>query len=258
MPDGPRSTSAPQERAALAALRAHHEEIGTAHLRDLFAEDPDRGRRLTAEGAGLYLDYSKHRVTDTTIRLLVGLAEEADLRARVEAMFNGEKINATEGRSVLHTALRRPRGDSLIVDGVDVVAEVHEVLDRMASFARSVREGAWRGHTGQRIVNVVNIGIGGSDLGPAMAYEALKHFSERSMTFRFVSNVDATDLTEALLGLDPSETLFIVSSKTFGTLETLTNARTAREWLLASAGGDQAAVAKHFVAVSTNAEKVAE
>jgi glucose-6-phosphate isomerase len=251
------STVPLRERAAFKRLAKHHREIAGKHLRELFAEDPQRGARLNAEDVGLYLDYSKHRVTDRTIELLIELAEEAGLRARIDAMFNGEKINVTEGRAVLHTALRRPRGDSLIVDGVDVVKEVHEVLDRMAAFARSVRDGSWRGHTGRRIVNVVNIGIGGSDLGPVMAYEALRHFSERSMTFRFVSNVDGTDIVEATLDLDPEETLFIVSSKTFTTLETLTNARSARDWLLAGLG-DEKAVARHFVAVSTNSEEVSK
>ncbi|HEY0516176.1 MAG TPA: glucose-6-phosphate isomerase [Solirubrobacteraceae bacterium] len=251
------STVPLRERAAFKRLAKHHREIAGKHLRELFAEDPQRGARLNAEDVGLYLDYSKHRVTDRTIELLIELAEEAGLRARIDAMFNGEKINVTEGRAVLHTALRRPRGDSLIVDGVDVVKEVHEVLDRMAAFARSVRDGSWRGHTGRRIVNVVNIGIGGSDLGPVMAHEALRHFSERSMTFRFVSNVDGTDIVEATLDLDPEETLFIVSSKTFTTLETLTNARSARDWLLAGLG-DEKAVARHFVAVSTNSEEVSK
>ena len=238
-------------------LAAHHAAIGDRHLRDIFAEDPDRGTRLVAEAAGLYLDYSKQRVTDETMRLLVGLAEEAGLAERIEAMFRGDKINVSEHRSVLHVALRMPKGTTLVVDGVDVVAEVHEVLDRMAAFCDRVRSGEWTGHTGKPIRNVVNIGIGGSDLGPVMAYEALRHYSDRTRTFRFVSNVDGTDFAEATHDLDPAETLFIISSKTFTTLETLTNARTARDWSLAALG-DEAAVAKHFVAVSTNAEKVAE
>jgi glucose-6-phosphate isomerase len=245
-----------RESAAYNELQAHHRRVADVHLRDLFAGDAERGRRLTAEGAGLYLDYSKHRVTDETLSLLVRLAEEAGLRDRVEAMFRGERINVTEDRSVLHTALRAPRGTSLMVDGHDVAREVHQVLDRMADFAGRIRRGEWTGHTGRRIRNVVNIGIGGSDLGPVMAYEALRHYSEREMTFRFVSNVDGTDITEATRDLDPQETLFIVSSKTFTTLETLTNAHSARAWLLAGLGGEEAAVAKHFVAVSTNAEAV--
>ncbi len=244
-----------RERPAFRQLADHHAQLAGKHLRELFAEDGERGTRLTAEDAGLYLDYSKHRVNEETLRLLLALAEESGLREHIDAMFNGERLNVTEGRAVLHTALRRPRGDSLVVDGVDVVAQVHEVLDRMAAFARSLRDGSWRGHTGRRIVNVVNIGIGGSDLGPVMAYEALRHFSERAMRFRFVSNVDGTDIAEATADLDPEETLFIVSSKTFTTLETITNARSARAWLLAGLG-DTKAVARHFVAVSTNAEEV--
>ena len=226
------------------------------HLRTLFADDPTRGERLTAEGVGLFLDYSKNRVTDETMGLLGRLAEESELRARIDAMFRGEKINVTENRAVLHVALRAPRGASIVVDGKNVVPDVHAVLDKMAGFADRVRSGEWRGHTGKRIRNVINIGIGGSDLGPVMAYEALRHYSDRSMTFRFVSNVDGIDLVEATRDLDPAETLFIVSSKTFTTLETLTNALSARDWLLAGLGGDAKAVAKHFVAVSTNAEKV--
>ncbi|HSZ69236.1 MAG TPA: glucose-6-phosphate isomerase [Solirubrobacteraceae bacterium] len=242
-------------RPAWAALTAHHETIRERHLRELFAEDPHRGERLVAEGAGLYLDYSKNRVRDETLQLLIALAEQCGLAARTEAMFAGARINVSEDRSVLHVALRMPRESSLVVDGVDVVAEVHAVLDRMAAFAGQVRAGEWRGHTGRAIRNVLNIGIGGSDLGPVMAYEALRHYSERELTFRFVSNVDATDFVEATRDLDPQETLFIVSSKTFTTLETMTNARSARAWTLAALS-DEAAIAKHFVAVSTNAAEV--
>jgi glucose-6-phosphate isomerase len=237
------------------ALQAHYEEIRDVHLRDLFAGDPGRGERLVLEVEGLYADYSKHRVTDETLALLVRLAEERRLRARIDAMFRGEKINVTEHRAVLHVALRAPRGESIVVDGEDVVPHVHEVLARMSLFADHVREGGWTGHTGKRIRNVVNIGIGGSDLGPVMAYEALRWYSRRDLTFRFVSNVDGTDFAEATHDLDPEETLFVVSSKTFTTLETMTNARTARAWALAGLG-DEAAVAKHFVAVSTNAAEV--
>jgi glucose-6-phosphate isomerase len=242
-------------RPAWRALREHHRRVADLHLRDLFAADPARGERLTAEGAALYLDYSKNRVVDETLRLLVRLAEESGLRERIEAMFSGEKINTTEGRAVLHTALRAERGATVLVDGRDVVPDVHAVLDKMADFAERVRGGAWTGHDGRRIRNVVNIGIGGSDLGPVMAYEALRAYSDRSLTFRFVSNVDGTDFAEATRDLDPAETLFIVSSKTFTTQETMTNARTARAWSLARLG-EEAAVAKHFVAVSTNAEAV--
>jgi len=245
-------------RPSWKALQAHHEKIREIHLRALFADDSTRGERLTAEAAGIYLDYSKNRATDETLALLRSLAEESGLRERIDAMFRGDKINLTEQRSVLHVALRAPRGTSFTVDGKDVVPEVHAVLDAMAAFADGVRRGEWKGHTGKRIRNVVNIGIGGSDLGPVMAYEALKHYSERAMTFRFVSNVDGTDLAEATGDLDPAETLFIVSSKTFTTLETMTNAESARKWLLSGLGGDLKAVAKHFVAVSTNAKKVAE
>jgi glucose-6-phosphate isomerase len=230
--------------------------VAPRHLRDLFAADAGRGERLVAEGAGLFLDYSKNRITDETVPLLVKLAEQSGLAEHREAMFTGERINVSENRSVLHVALRMPRGRSLVVDGRDVVADVHEVLDRMAAFADRVRGGEWTGHTGRPIRNVVNIGIGGSDLGPVMAYEALRHYSRRDMTFRFVSNVDATDFVEATRDLDPAETLFVVSSKTFTTLETMTNARTARAWLVEGLG-DQTAVEKHFVAVSTNAEEVA-
>jgi glucose-6-phosphate isomerase len=245
------------QRAGWIALGRHLEEIRGTHLRTLFAGDPARGERLTAEGAGLYLDYSKNRVNDETLKLLVALAEECGLTERREAMFGGERINVSEDRPVLHVALRMPRDRSLIVEGVDVVKEVHRVLDRMSDFCGRVRDGQWRGHTGKPIRNVINIGIGGSDLGPVMAYEALRHYSAREMRFRFVSNVDGTDFVEATRDLDPAETLFIVCSKTFTTLETMTNAHTAREWAL-QALGDEAAIAKHFVAVSTNAQGVTE
>jgi glucose-6-phosphate isomerase len=238
-------------------LAAHYDEIGDVHLRELFAGDPRRGTRLTADAAGIHLDYSKNRVTDETLRLLRELAEQTGVAGRRDAMFAGEHINVTEDRAVLHVALRMPRGRSLIVDGRDVVADVHEVLDRMAAFSDRVRSGDWKGHTGKPIKNVVNIGIGGSDLGPVMAYRALRHYSRRDLTFRFVSNVDGTDFVEATRDLDPEQTLFVVCSKTFTTLETMTNAATARAWLLAGLGGDEAAVAKHFVAVSTNLEEVA-
>ena len=244
-----------RDRAAWQALKRHHAEFEPVHLRELFADDPDRGARLTAEAAGLYLDYSKNRIDDETVALLLKLAEESGLRERIEAMFRGERINTTENRSVLHVALRMPKGESLVVDGVDVVAEVHEVLDRMSAFADRVRSGEWKGHTGKPIRNVVNIGIGGSDLGPVMAYEALRHYTRRDLTFRFVSNVDSTDFAEATRDLAAEETLFIVSSKTFTTLETMTNAHTARQWALAGLG-DQSAIAKHFVAVSTNEQEV--
>jgi glucose-6-phosphate isomerase len=246
-----------RERPSWKALEQHHAEIGGRHLRELFAEDPGRGERLTAEAAGLYLDYSKNRVTDETLRLLIALAGESELEQRRDMMFAGAPINTSEGRSVLHVALRMPKGSSLIVDGTDVVAQVHEVLDRMADFAGRVRSGQWQGFTGKPIRNIINVGIGGSDLGPVMAYEALRHYSRRDLTFRFVSNVDATDFVEATRDLYADETLFIISSKTFGTLETLTNARSARDWVVGQLG-DDAAVAKHFVAVSTNAERVAE
>jgi len=228
------------------------------HLRNLFADDPGRGERMTTEAAGVYLDYSKNRINDKTLKLLIELAEQSALRARIDAMFRGEKINATENRAVLHVALRAPKCASIIVDGKNVVPEVHAVLDKMAAFANRIRSGQWKGHSGKLIRNIVNIGIGGSDLGPVMAYEALKYYSDRAMTFRFVSNVDGTDFVEATRDLDPAETLFIVSSKTFTTLETMTNAQSAREWSLRGLGGDAKAVAKHFVAVSTNAEKVTE
>jgi glucose-6-phosphate isomerase len=253
------TTSIPplRQRPAWDALAQHYDQIRGLHLRDLFAQDDTRGERLVAEAAGLYLDYSKNRITDETLQLLVALAEQSGLRERTEAMFRGEHINVSENRAVLHVALRMPKGSSLIVDGVNVVEEVHEVLDRMSAFADRVRSGDWTGYTGRPIRNVVNIGIGGSDLGPVMAYEALRHYTDREMTFRFVSNVDSTDFVEATRDLDPEETLFIVSSKTFTTLETMTNAASARDWTLAALG-DEAAIAQHFVAVSTNAEKVSE
>src|SRR5215470_4948764 len=253
------SRTRPADRlGAWQALESHYEGIRDRHLRDLFARDPERGERMTAEAAGVFLDYSKNRVDEETLALLLALAEQSGLRERIDAMFRGEKINVTEKRAVLHVALRAPRGASITVDGKNVVPEVHAVLDAMSDFANRVRSGAWKGHTGKRIRNVINIGIGGSDLGPVMAYEALRHYSDRSMTFRFVSNVDGTDLVEATRDLDPAETLFIASSKTFTTLETMTNAESARQWLLAGLGGDVKAVAKHFVAVSTNASKVVE
>jgi len=240
------------------ALTAHYKTVRDLHLRQLFADDPKRGSRMTAEGAGVCLDYSKNCITDETLTLLLQLAEESGLRARIDAMFDGEKINITENRAVLHVALRAPKGTSILVDGQNVVPEVHAVLDKMAAFCNRIRSGEWKGHTGKTIRNVINIGIGGSDLGPVMAYEALKHYSRRDMRFRFVSNVDSTDLVEATCDLDPAETLFIVSSKTFTTMETMTNAQSARNWLLKGLGGNIGAVAKHFVAVSTNATKVAE
>jgi glucose-6-phosphate isomerase len=239
-------------------LESHYHKARELHLRKLFADDPKRGERLTLEAVGLYFDYSKNRVTDETLKLLLQLAQECDLRERIDAMFRGEKINITENRAVLHVALRAPRGTSIVVDGENVVPQVHAVLDKMTDFSNRVRSGVWKGHTGKRIRNVINIGIGGSDLGPVMAYEALKYYSDRAMTFRFVSNVDGTDFAEAVRDLDPSETLFIVSSKTFTTLETMTNAHSARDWSLKGLGGDVNAVAKHFVAVSTNAAKVSE
>ncbi|MGB9454674.1 MAG: glucose-6-phosphate isomerase [Bryobacteraceae bacterium] len=246
------------QRKSWRSLQNHYKKIREFHLRSLFAEEPARGERMTAEAAGIFLDYSKNRITDKTVKLLVRLAEEAGLRARIDAMFRGDKINVTEKRAVLHVALRAPKDASIAVDGENVVPQVHAVLDKMADFSNRVRSGEWKGHTGKRIRNVLNIGIGGSDLGPVMAYEALKHYSDRGMTFRFVSNVDGTDFTEAVRDLDPSETLFIVSSKTFTTLETMTNAHSARAWALAGLGGDQASVARHFVAVSTNAAEVAK
>jgi len=250
------TTTPLRSRPAWTALREHYEKVGALHLRELFAADPARGERLTAEAAGLYLDYSKNRITDETIALLAELASQSGLPERIEAMFAGERINTTENRSVLHVALRMPKGSTLIVDGTDVVAQVHEVLDAMAGFARRVRSGQWLGFTGKPIRNVVNIGIGGSDLGPVMAYEALRYYAERRLIFRFVSNVDSTDFAEATRDLDPAETLFIISSKTFTTLETLTNATSARNWVVGQLG-DESAVARHFVAVSTNAGRVA-
>jgi len=246
------------KRQAWKDLGAHYKKIRELHLRQLFADDPKRGERLTAVAVSLYLDYSKNRITDETLKLLIRLAEESRLQERIDAMFRGEKINVTEKRAVLHTALRAPRDASVIVDGENVVPKVHVVLDRMADFSNRVRSGEWKGHTGKRIRNVVNVGIGGSDLGPVMAYEALKHYADRTMTFRFVSNIDGTDFAEAVRDLDPSETLFIISSKTFTTLETMTNAQTARAWTLAGLGGDEKSVAKHFVAVSTNASEVSK
>src|SRR3954468_9411100 len=250
-----RSTS---RHAAWQALADHYETIRSLQLRDLFADDPVRGERMTAEAAGVYLDYSKNRVNAETLKLLIELAQQAGLRARIDAMFRGERINVTENRAVLHVALRAPKGASIVVDGENVVPDVHAVLAKMADFANRVRGGQWKGHSGKRIRNVVNIGIGGSDLGPVMAYEALRYYSDRSMTFRFVSNVGGSDIAEALRDLDPQETLFIVSSKTFTTLETMTNAGTAREWLLAGLANDERAIARHFVAVSTNAAEVAK
>src|SRR5213595_1777407 len=245
-------------RQSWKALQVHRNDIGEQHLRTLFATDATRGERLTAEAVGIYLDYSKNRITDETVRLLCRLAEECGLRERIDAMFQGDKINVTENRAVLHVALRAPRGTSIVVDGKDVVPAIHAVHDAMTDFSNRVRSVTWKGHTGKRIRNVINIGIGGSDLGPVMAYEALKHYSDRTLTFRFVSNIDGTDLAEALLDVDPSETLFIVSSKTFTTLETMTNAQTARSWLVSKFEGDTKSVAKHFVAVSTNAAEVSK
>jgi len=246
------------KRKAWSALKAHYKKIGERHLRDLFDDDPERAEKFTVEAAGISFDYSKNRITEKTVGLLLELAEESGLRERIDAMFRGDKINITENRAVLHVALRAPKDATIVVDGKNVVPEVHAVLNKMSNFSNRVRSGAFTGHTGKRIRNVINVGIGGSDLGPVMAYEALKHYSERSMTFRFVSNVDGTDLAEAVVDLDPAETLFIVSSKTFTTLETMTNAHSAREWALKGLGGDEKAVAKHFVAVSTNATEVAK
>jgi glucose-6-phosphate isomerase len=251
--EGPESLT---KRKVWKALQTHYKKVHNLHLRSLFADDPGRGERMTAEAVGLFLDYSKNRITDRTLKLLIRLAEESGLRSRIEAMFSGEKINVTEKRAVLHIALRAPEGTSIFVDGENVVPQVHAVLKEMTGFANRVRSGEWKGHTGKSIRNIINIGIGGSDLGPVMAYEALKHYSDRDRTFRFVSNVDGTDFAEAVRDLDPAETLFIVSSKTFTTLETMTNAHTARAWSLQGLGGDEASVAKHFVAVSTNAEEV--
>jgi glucose-6-phosphate isomerase len=239
------------------ALSKHYEAIERLHLRDLFARDPGRGERMAAEGAGLFLDYSKNRITDRTIELLIELAEESGLRSCIDAMFRGDKINITENRAVLHVALRAPTDASIVVDGENVVPGVHAVRERMTEFSRRVRHGEWKGHTGRRIRNVINIGIGGSDLGPVMAFETLKHYSDRTMTFRFVSNIDGTDFAEAVRDLDPAETLFVISSKTFTTLETMTNALTAREWSLHGLGGDERSIARHFVAVSTNSSEVA-
>ena len=258
MPSLPIKVQLLTKRKAWNALAAHFNQARCLHLRDLFAQDPERGERMTVEAVGLYLDYSKNRITDETLKLLFQLATESGLRERIAAMFRGDKINVTEKRAVLHVALRAPKEASILVDGKNVVPEVHEMLGRMADFAERVRSGAWKGHTGKRIRNVVNIGIGGSDLGPVMAYEALRHYSDRNLVFRFVSNVDGIDFVEATRDLDPAETLFIVSSKTFTTLETMTNAQSARDWLLQGLGGDAKAIASHFVAVSTNAEKVAD
>jgi glucose-6-phosphate isomerase len=246
------------ERPAWKALEAHYLQVREVQLRKLFAEDPQRGERFTVEAGGIFLDYSKNRITGETLKLLIQLAEESGLRERIDAMFRGEKINITENRAVLHVALRAPKSESIVVDGEDVVPAVHAVLDKMAAFADRVRNGAWKGHTGKRIRNVINIGIGGSDLGPVMAYEALKYYSHRDITFRFVSNVDGTDFAEAVRDLNAEETLFLVASKTFTTLETMTNAHSARDWSLAALGGDEKAVAKHFVAISTNAKEVAK
>src|ERR1700756_1839105 len=246
------------KQSAWKALTAHYKAVAKVHLRQLFSDDPKRGQRMAVEAVGLYLDYSKNRIPRETLDLLLQLAEESGLRPRIDAMFSGEKINITEKRAVLHTALRAPKDATILVDGKNVVPEVHAVLDRMADFSNRVRRGEWKGHTGKRIRSVINIGIGGSDLGPVMAYEALRHYSDRNLTFRFVSNVDSTDFAEAVRDLNPEETLFIDSSKTFTTLETMTNAHTARDWLLAALGGDEKAVAKHFVAVSTNGAEVAK
>ena len=255
---GSSSDQATTRQSVWTALASHYDKVSKLHLRQLFADDPKRGERMTIEAAGLFLDYSKNRVTDETLRLLLQVAEGYGLRSRIDAMFKGEKINITEKRAVLHTALRAPKDATILVDGKNVVPEVHAVLEHMADFSSRVRSGQWKGHTGRRICNVINIGIGGSDLGPVMAYEALRHYSERAMIFRFVSNVDGTDFAEAVQDLDPAETLFIVSSKTFTTLETMTNAQTARAWSLAGLDGDVSSVAKHFVAVSTNAAEVSK
>src|ERR1700728_1912896 len=244
-------------QTAWSARASHYKAVSKLHLKQLFADDPKRGERLTLEAVGLYLDYSKNRITDESMALLVQLAEQSGLRERIDAMFAGEHINVSENRPVLHVALRAPKGAQILLDGKNVVLEVQAVLDKMSDFANRLRSGAWKGHTGKRIRNVINIGIGGSDLGPVMVYEALKHYSDRSMTFRFVSNVDGTDFVEAVRDLDPAETLFIVSSKTFTTLDTMPNAHTARAWSVQGLGGDQKSVAKHFVAVSTNAAEVA-
>jgi len=251
------TTLAPlSERPAWKALEAHYQQIQVKQMKQLFADDPARGERFTVEAGGIFLDYSKNRITDETLKLLIQLAEESGLRAHIDAMFSGEKINITENRAVLHVALRAPKGESICVDGEDVVLAVHDMLDKMAAFADRVRSGEWKGHTGKRIRNVINIGIGGSDLGPVMAYEALKYYSQRDLTFRFVSNVDGTDFAEAVQDLNAEETLFLIASKTFTTLETMTNAHSARDWSLSGLGGDEKAVAKHFVAISTNAKEV--
>ena len=260
-PASPNSTPKAEpltKRKAWMDLQHHHDEVRGQHIKKLFAEDPQRGERMTAEAVGIFLDYSKNRITDKTVKLLIQLAEESGLRSHIDAMFRGEKINFTEKRAVLHLALRVPRDTSILVDGQNVVPEVHSVLDKMTDFSNRIRSGAWKGHTGKRIRNVINIGIGGSDLGPVMAYEALRHYSDRDLTFRFVSNVDGTDFAEAVRDLDPAETLFVVSSKTFTTLETMTNAHSARAWSLAGLGGSEKSVAKHFVAVSTNTPEVAK
>jgi len=254
----PSSIKPLSKRKAWADLKAHHARIRNAHLRELFAENPKRGEQYSTEALGIFFDYSKNRITEKTLKLLIAMAKESGLEARIEAMFRGDKINITENRAVLHVALRAPKGEKILVDGKDVVPDVHAVLDKMAEFSNRVRSAAWKGHTGKPIRNIINVGIGGSDLGPVMAYEALKHYSARNLTFRFVSNVDSTDFAEAVLGLDPEETLFIISSKTFTTLETMTNAHTARDWTLKGLGGDERAVAKHFVAVSTNAAEVSK
>jgi glucose-6-phosphate isomerase len=254
----PISSTRPTDLAAWQALQSHYETVRLVHLRQLFAEDPDRGERLALEAVGLYLDYSKNRIVDETLNLLLQLAEQANLRQHIDSMFRGEKINITENRAVLHVALRAPEGEVIKVDGQNVVPEVHDVLNKMSAFAERVRSGEWKGATGKRIRNVINIGIGGSDLGPVMAYEALRHYSDRALHFSFVSNVDSTDFVEAVQGLEPDETLFIISSKTFTTLETMTNAHSAREWALKGLGGDESAIAKHFVAVSTNAKEVSK
>jgi glucose-6-phosphate isomerase len=259
----PRSAKTPAiqpltKRKAWAALKAHAKKIHETQLRQLFDDDPKRGERFFVDAVGIYFDYSKNRIDDKAIQLLLDLARESGLQARIDAMFRGDKINITENRAVLHVALRAPKDESIVVDGKNVVPEVHDVLDKMSGFSNRVRSGEWKGHTGKRIRNVINVGIGGSDLGPVMAYEALKHYSERGMTFRFVSNVDGTDFAEAVTDLDPAETLFIISSKTFTTLETMTNAHSARDWSLKGLGGDEKAVAKHFVAVSTNEAEVSK
>src|SRR5437868_666502 len=244
----PLTPERPAKKSAWKELAAHYNTLSEQHLRELFANDPERGQRMAIEAVGLYFDYSKNRVTDETMSLLLKLAEESRLRERIDAMFSGQKINVTEKRAVLHVALRAPKDATILVDGENVVPQVHAVLDRMADFSNRVRSGAWKGHTGKRIRNIINIGIGGSDLGPVMAYEALRHYSDRGLTFRFVSNVDGTDFAEATYDLDPQQTLFIVSSKTFTTLETMANANTARQWILDAFGGDTSAIAKHFVA----------